>query len=278
MVSLHDLTFSYPGSKPVLDGLSLTLEPGRIYGLLGQNGAGKSTLLYQLAGLLFPDSGTCRVGNYEPSRREPAFLQSVYIVPETCRLPDLSVQSYVRLHAPFYPGFNAEICQSILQQFLITGNDKLSSLSHGQQKKFHIAFAIATGAKLLLLDEPTNGLDIPSKQQFRKIIAGHLREDQCMVISTHQVRDLDSLIDDILILNEGRILLQAPVSLITERLVFKKVKSHGESGKPLYAEEALGGFAVIARNTNEESSRLDMELLFNAALSGNDSILPILQD
>lgn len=278
MVSLQNITYSYRRGARVLDQLSLTLEPGRIYGLLGQNGAGKSTLLYQMAGLLFPQAGTCTVSGFTPSRRKPAFLQSVYVVPEIFRLPDLSAQAYLHLYAPFYPAFDLQQCASILAQFGIDQSEKLPSLSHGQQKKFLIAFAVATGAKLLLFDEPTNGLDIPSKQQFRKIIAGSLRDDQCIVISTHQVRDLDSLIDDVLILDKGRIMLQAAVSRITERLVFKKVKDRSESGKPLYAEEALGGYAVISLNTTEEHSRLDMELLFNAALSGNETILPILQD
>ncbi|WP_423736600.1 ATP-binding cassette domain-containing protein [Chitinophaga caseinilytica] len=278
MVSLQNIAYSYRRGKPVLDGLSLTLAPGRIYGLLGRNGTGKSTLLYQMAGLLFPQSGSCTVFGFTPMRREPAFLQQVYVVPEAFVLPDLSSNAYIRLNAPFYPTFDHALCNNILQQFGIGEAGPLNRLSHGQQKQFQIAFAIATGAKLLLLDEPTNGLDIPSKQQFRKVVAGSLRNDQVMVISTHQVRDLDSLIDDVLILDQGRIVLQAPVSRITERLVFRKVKERAESGKPLYAEEALGGFAVIARNTTDESSRLDMELLFNAALSGETSILPILQD
>lgn len=278
MVSLQNITYSYRRGAAVLDGLSLSLAPGRIYGLLGQNGAGKSTLLYMMAGLLFPRSGECRVLGMTPARREPALLQSVYVVPEAFQLPDLTAAAYLRLHMPFYPAFDAALYDALLQQFGIAPADRLRQLSHGQQKKFQIAFAVATRAKLLLLDEPTNGLDIPSKQQFRKIIAGSLAGDQVMVISTHQVRDLDSLIDEVLILDKGRILLQAPVARITERLVFKKVKDRSESGKPLYAEEALGGYAVIAPNTGDENSRLDMELLFNAALSGNEAILPILQD
>lgn len=278
MVTLQHLTYSYRRGFPVLDRLSLELGPGRIYGLLGRNGAGKSTLLYQLAGLLFPKSGGQRVLGYDPSRREPGFLRQVFLVPETFVVPDMTAGQYARLQAPFYPSFDPALFASLLLQFGISRAEKLPQLSQGQQKKFQIAFAVATRAKLLLLDEPTNGLDIPSKQQFRKTIAGSLAEDQSIVISTHQVRDLDSLIDEVLILDQGRIVLQSPVSRITERLVFKKVKDRAESGKPLYAEEALGGYAVIARNTASESSRLDMELLFNAALSVEPAILPILQD
>ncbi len=203
MVTLQDITYSYRRGAPVLNGLSLQLEPGRIYGLLGRNGAGKSTLLYHIAGLLFPKSGSCRVQGHEPARREPAFLQSVYIIPEAFQLPDMTAKRFIQLHAPFYPSFDPVLCASILEQFGMGEDDKLPQLSHGQQKKFQVAFAVATRVKLLLLDEPTNGLDIPSKQQFRKIIAGNLGEDQTMVISTHQVRDLDSLIDEVLILDRG---------------------------------------------------------------------------
>lgn len=275
MISLEHLNFSYRKGRPVLSDLQLDLQPGRIYGLLGKNGAGKSSLLYNICGLLFPQSGHCNVLGFNPARRQPAFLQQVYLLPETFDLPDVGIDDYVRLYAPFYPAFDEAAFKKHLGVFDVPHGPTLHALSHGQQKKVLISFALATGAKVLLMDEPTNGLDIPSKRQFRKVIAGCLRDDQCMIISTHQVKDLDSLIDDVLILEDSRIILQEPVSRITEKLSFRQVMSLEETEPPIYSEGALKGYAVVAVNRREEHSGLDMEMFFNAVMVEKEKILPL---
>ena len=277
MISLQQLHFHYRKARPVLKNVNLSLQPGRIYGLLGKNGAGKSSLLYQLCGLLFPISGECRVMGYEPAKRQPAFLQQVYMLPESFHLPDMNITQYLRLFAPFYPSFDHDAFKRHLVAFEIPDGQSLQGLSHGEQKKVLISFALATKARLLLMDEPTNGLDIPSKRQFRKVIAGCLEPDQCMIISTHQVKDLDSLIDEVLILEDHGILLQESVTRITEKLSFRQVMSLEESEAPIYSEGSLKGYVVVAVNRQAEHSRLDMEMFFNAVMVEKEKIVSLFQ-
>lgn len=275
MVSLQHLHFSYNKAVPILRDVNLELSPGRIYGLLGKNGAGKSSLMYNICGLLFPASGSCTVLGHTPSRREPAFLQQVCLLPEDFELPDMQINNYLRLYAPFYPAFSRASFEEYLKAFGMEGNEHLRALSHGQQKKVLISFALATNARLILMDEPTNGLDIPSKRQFRKVIAGSLQEGQCIIISTHQVKDLDSLIDEVLILEDHRVILQQPVSSITEKLSFRQVMSLEETEAPIYSEGGLKGYAVVAVNRRAEQSRMDMEMFFNAVIAEKEKILPL---
>ena len=198
MVSIRDLHFAYR-RKPVFSGLSLDLQPGYIYGLLGRNGTGKSTLLRNLAGLLSPRRGKVLVGGLEPRRRQPEFLRKVLLLPEEFHVPAISVKRWVDSQAPFYPNFSREMLERTLREFSIAYDDssRLTELSYGQQKKVLIALALSANTPLLLMDEPTNGLDILSKSQFRKVIAGALTGEKCILISTHQVKDLENLIDQV---------------------------------------------------------------------------------
>lgn len=273
MITIENLIFGYHKKEVVLENLNLHLKPGGIYGLLGRNGAGKSSLLHHICGLLFPNSGTCRVADKNPADRSPEFLQQVYLLPEDVYLPNVSIKSYIDIYAPFYPEFNHDLFFKFLTEFEILANGKLQSLSYGQKKKVMISFALATQAKVLLMDEPTNGLDIPSKKQFRKIIAGNVNDDQLMIISTHQVKDLDSLIDSVLILEDKKIILHQSVDQITEKLVFKQVMNLEEVAAPIYSEGALKGYAVVAVNSKHEQSRLDMEMFFNAVQTEKQQIL-----
>lgn len=273
MITIENLTFGYHKKQVVLENLNLHLNPGYIYGLLGRNGAGKSSLLHNLCGLLFPDAGTCRVADKDPADRSPEFLQQVFLLPEDVYLPNLSIKNYLDIYAPFYPEFNRDLFFQFLTEFEIPLNNKLQSMSYGQKKKVMISFALATQAKVLLMDEPTNGLDIPSKKQFRKIIAGNIKDDQLIIISTHQVKDLDSLIDSVLILEDKKIILHQSVEQITEKLAFKQVMSLDEIAAPIYSEGALKGYAVVAVNSKQEHSRLDMEMFFNAVLTEKQQIL-----
>jgi ABC-2 type transport system ATP-binding protein len=273
MIAIENLNFGYRKKQLVLENLSLHIKPGHIYGLLGSNGAGKSSLLHNMCGLLFPFSGSCKVAGDNPANRDPLFLQQVYLLPEEIYLPNVSIKSYLDVYAPFYPAFDKELFFRFLSEFDIPKENKLQHMSYGQKKKVMISFALATQAKVLLMDEPTNGLDIPSKKQFRKIIAGVLKEDQLIIISTHQVKDLDSLIDYVLILEDKKIILHEPVENITNKLAFKQVMSLDEVSTPIYSEGALKGYAVITPNIKKEQSRLDMEMFFNAVLSEKQQML-----
>jgi ABC-2 type transport system ATP-binding protein len=272
MIDLKNLTFGYRSKHTVLQNLTLKLAPGHIYGLLGRNGAGKSSLLHNICGLLFPNGSECLVAGFTPQRRDPKFLQQVYLLPEEVYVPNVSIKSYLNVYAPFYPTFNFGLFYNILKEFDIPAENKLQNMSYGQKKKVMIAFALATQAKILLMDEPTNGLDIPSKKQFRKIIAGTMVDDQIIIISTHQVRDLDSLIDHVLILEDKQIIVNESIERITEKLVFKQVMQLDEIGARVYSEGGLKGHAVIGVNTLHEDSKIDMEMFFNAVLAEKTQI------
>ena len=263
MIKLQTINFRYKKDKPLFENLNLTLEPGFIYGLLGKNGAGKSSLLKLIAGMLFPDSGECKVFGFDAPARKPAMLQDIYLVPEEFELPAISMATYVKTTAVFYDKFSHNQFNAYLAEFELNDDARLSTLSYGQKKKFLIAFGLATNARLLILDEPTNGLDIPSKSQFRKIMASALDEEKIIVISTHQVRDLENLIDTIVVLENGRIIFNHSTAAISERLAFE----HNLNGLPneeiIYAEELHGRKAGIVKNISGLDGRVDMELLFN---------------
>ncbi len=267
MITVKNLSFNYPKKQKVLEGLNLALKPGHIYGLLGRNGAGKSSLLHNLCGLLFPTEGVLTVLGEEPRKRNPKLLSQIYLLPEELDLPDMRVSQYRSIYSPFYPAFNPAMFIRLLKEFEISETDRIHDLSLGQKKKVAISFALATQAKILFMDEPTNGLDIPSKKQFRKILAGALQEDQIIIISTHQVKDLENLIDTVLILDNKQIIINEPVESITEKLVFKQLSTLEEAGNIIYSEGGLKGYAVVAENKQQEFSKLDMEMFFNAVMA-----------
>lgn len=271
-MDIQRLTFGYRRGKPVFKDLTLPLAKGNIYGLLGRNGAGKSSLLKNIAGLLHPSSGRCHVDGFAAKDRHPAFLQNVFFVPEEFYLPPVSIKSFVRTYAPFYPNFSTRQFQDYLREFDVADSQTLTQLSYGQKKKILIGFGLATNTKLILMDEPTNGLDIPSKSQFRKIIASAIDENRTVVISTHQVRDLESLIDPIIILDGSEILLHASVEQITEKLCFKNLTQAEHPERILYSESSFRGLSAVLENTDNEPSKVDLELLFNAALLDKERI------
>ncbi len=264
MIRIQNLSFGYGRKKLLYKDLELTLRAGNIYGLLGKNGAGKSTLLKSISGLLFPKAGTVTVYGHEPQKRRPAFLQTIYLIPEEVYVPSISVKSYLKLFAPFYPAFNEEQFYQYLKELEVSSEGRLGAYSFGQQKKFIIAFALACNTPVLLLDEPTNGLDIPSKTQFRKLIASVMNEDRIIFISTHQTRDLENLIDNVLIVDNGQLLLNAPVDEIGQKLAFKTLKELPAERKVLLAEDTLGGIAIVEKSRDGAPSRVNLEQLFNA--------------
>jgi len=206
MVNINNLKFGY-GRNIIFENISLRMERGKIYGLLGENGVGKTTLLRIIAGLLFPKEGSCTVFGMPAGKRLPAFLQDVFYLPEEFAAPHAKVAVYARRTGRFYPKYNHAQWEEYMRELNVDGRKKFTELSLGQRKKAMIAFGLATNTRLLLLDEPTNGLDIPSKAQFRKITAGAASGENTCIISTHQVRDLGSLIDPIIILDQKEVLL-----------------------------------------------------------------------
>ncbi|MDJ0367855.1 ATP-binding cassette domain-containing protein [Hymenobacter sp. H14-R3] len=266
MVRIRNLHFGYSRRVLQLENLNLDLRRGHIYGLLGKNGAGKSTLLKNLVGLAFPLSGTCEVEGHATARRLPATLEDLFFLPEDVQVPPVTATQLAASTGVFYPRFEAAAFHEHLRGFDVPALTHLHTLSYGQQKKALIAFALATNTGLLVLDEPTNGLDIPSKAQFRKLVAGALGQERCVIISTHQVRDLDSLIDTVLVLHQRHLLLNETIDNLADRLSFGSVPAGAADADILYAEPSVRGQQVIRANLNlgERYTKVDLELLFNA--------------
>ena len=267
MIKIKNLSFSYQKKSPLFSDFSLELHNGHIVGLLGKNGAGKSTLLSLIAGLLQPSSGTIDVDGFKPFDRKPDFLADIYFVPEEFDFPGVSIATYVKAFAPFYPSFDNGKLAELLEEFELQTSSNLNKLSHGQRKKFLIAFALATNCKVMVLDEPTNGLDIPSKSQFRKILVSSVTEEQLVIISTHQVKDIDTIVDEVLVLDEAKVLYHKSVDEITQDLYFETISTLGENDSVLYSEKCPSGYRVVKRSNGITESGIDLELLFNAIIN-----------
>ena len=268
MIEVENLSFSYGRRKSkVLEDFSMKLDKGSVYGLLGKNGTGKSTLLYLMAGLLRPQTGNVLYKGVDVKKRYPDTLQDMFLVPEEFALPNVSLKQYVKLNAPFYPNFSDELLNACLRDFDMNEDIHLGELSMGQKKKAFMCFALATNTSLLMMDEPTNGLDIPSKSQFRKVIASGMSDDKAVIISTHQVRDIDSLLDHVLIMDGSKLLLNQSVSSICEKLYFAEQGMNEPTEGALYVQPSVQGNSVILPNEYGEDSKLNLEVLFNAMLA-----------
>ena len=273
MIEVDNLSFSYGRRKSkVLDEFSMKLDKGSVYGLLGKNGTGKSTLLYLMAGLLRPQTGNVLYNGVDVLKRTPVILQDMFLVSEEFTLPNITMKQYVKLNAPFYPHFSDELLKACLRDFDMNEDIHLGELSMGQKKKAFMCFALATNTSLLLMDEPTNGLDIPSKSQFRKVIASGMSDDKAVIISTHQVRDIDSLLDHVLIMDGSKLLLNESVSAICEKLYFAEQGMNEPTDGALYVQPSVQGNSVILPNEYNEDSIMNLEVLFNAMLAEREKM------
>lgn len=264
MITLKELSFSYSRKKEVLDRINLEVGSGHICGLLGKNGEGKTTLLNLLSGQIFPDQGSCLVLEETPSERNARFLQQIFLLPEEISMPEVTAIEYIKMYAPFYPTFRDDICKACVESFEINLSDRLLKMSQGQRKKVAITLALAAHTPLLLMDEPTNGLDIPSKATFRRLVASLIDDNQTVIISTHQVRDLESLIDTVLILDQRQILLNKTLNEIGEKLYFGPLLPEE---KALYSEPTPQGTIGVTSRDGKEETAVSLELLFNAAIT-----------
>ena len=263
MIKLQNLNAGYKAKNPVLKDLTLSLEPNRIYGLLGSNGSGKTTLLNTLAGALYPLDGECNVLGHNPSERKTHFLEQIVVISDELELPAISAEAFIESYSAFRPRFSSEQMTNYLNVMNFTFGTRLDKLSLGNRKKFMIAFALACNARLLLMDEPTNGLDIESKQALRKILAGLDMSDQMIIISSHQVADIEDIISDVIILREKSVILNSTLDKIGEALQFGTTASVAD---PLYKD----GLKAIGKSEGDYSD-VDLELLY-VAMQSSDSV------
>lgn len=269
MIKVNNLAFSY-GKDQVLKNINLTLEDGKIYGLLGENGVGKTTLLTLLCGLKKAQVGSIDADGANPYDREPSLLEQMFYLPDDVAPIYDKAYSWARSRGKFWSNFSLDKFVEIMNDFENDVNQKLSAMSTGQLKKTYISFALACSTKYLFLDEPTNGLDIPSKSQFRSSILKYTSEDSTIVISTHQVRDLENVIDPIIILDRQDVLLNASLEEISCKLFFDYgTELHQES---LYSEQLPGGFIQVYPNVRNQDSKVNIEALFNAVHKNKELI------
>ncbi len=261
MITCQNISFKYL-KKPLFENLQMDLEPGNLYGLLGKNGAGKTTFLKLCCGLLYPQKGEIRVYGQAPHHRRPEFLSDLFLVPEEFLLPPVSGKLYLEMLSGFYPHFSEERFAAHLEEFELELPKRLDRLSLGQKKKFLLAFGLASGARFLLLDEPTNGLDIPAKGQFRKLLSSALDPERVILVSTHQVRDMEHLIDPIVILDSGRILFSSTLDKFSEN--YSMIQGEPDGAKVIYEERILGRNLSLIHGAHPEALPLDLEFLFKA--------------
>lgn len=269
MIEIKDLAFSY-GKTPILKSITTTLEEGRIYGLLGENGVGKTTLLTLLCGLKKVCSGSITTDGQNPFDRTPTLLQNQFYLPDEVLPIAMKAECFAKERGAFWPDYDHAKFLEIMKEFENDPAKKMNQMSAGQLKKTYISLALACGCKYIFMDEPTNGLDIPSKTQFRSAIMKYTTDDSTIVISTHQVRDLENIIDPIIILDRQDVLLNASVEEITSKLYFDYgTQLHPES---LYSEQLPGGFIQVYPNTTGEDSKINVEALFNAVHKNKELI------
>lgn len=267
MIKVDNVTFNYRKGAPIFSHLSLNFGKGKIYGLLGKNGVGKSTLLYLMSGLLFTKKGSILVHNQPIQKRMTSTLQDIFLVPDELELPFLSLSEYIQTYSPFYPKFNKEQMKEYLSIFDIQLDPRktpLRKLSLGEKKKIFISFSFATNTSILLMDEPTNGLDIEGKRKFRKITSLAMTENKTMIISTHQVKEVDKLLDHIIILGNNKVYLNQSAITITEKIAF--LEGHGAINPDdiLYKQPKVNGDSLMVKNSRNLDTELDIEMLYNA--------------
>lgn len=263
MLTIQNLSFSYKAGKPVVQDLSLKLDKGCVCGLLGSNGAGKSTLLYLICGLLYPKAGSIVYNNYVPGKREVIFLSDVFIVPEEVVLPNVRLKDYIAVNAPFYPNFSREDMSGYLKLFNLDEDLHLGACSMGQKKKAFLSFALACRTSLLILDEPTNGLDISSKQDFRKAISMTMTDERIILISTHQVYDVERILDHVVILGDHGVVLNRSIPEITSKLRFTFTTDRDRISHALKAIEIPGGANIVEANEDPDfETDINLESLY----------------
>lgn len=269
MLEVNNITYSYGrNQKPVLSDYSLSIEQGSICGLLGRNGAGKSTLLYLMAGLLRPQSGVVLYNGMIPQERKVEFLSDIFIVPEEFSLPHVTLKQFLSSTSPFFPRFSMDDLLRHLSTFELSPDVHLGKLSMGQKKRVFISFALACNTSLLLLDEPTNGLDIPGKRLFRKAVLNGMSDERTVVISTHQVYDVEKILDHVIITDNDGVLLDESILEIMKRWRFLFTTDRERAGKALIALDAPGGYNIVEPADGSEETEVNLESLFELVRNG----------
>ena len=202
------------GGTQALDQVDITIEPGRIVGLLGPNGSGKTTLIKLANGLLTPSEGEIRVCGLVPGKESHA---CVSYLPERTAIPTwMSVTQLLDFYQDFYADFRRDAAEEMLAHLNIPPKQRIKQMSKGTREKVQLIMVMSRAAKLYLLDEPIGGVDPATRDYILSTIIGNYNPDAAVVISTHLIADVEKVLDDVVFINQGRVMLQASVDQIRE--------------------------------------------------------------
>ena len=275
MIQIENLSYAY-GRNTVLQHISMKLQPGRIIGLLGENGVGKTTLLTLLCGLKNPLTGSIDADGRKPFDRKPSLLADQFYLPDEVMPLRLSAEAFARERGSFWPNFTMERFLDLLAGFEVEAGQRMDKMSAGQLKKTWIAFGLACHTKYYYMDEPTNGLDIPSKAQFRKALARETAEDSIVILSTHQVRDLEDIIDSIVILEARAVAVNTTIDDLSRAFRFETLDT--VSPDSLYSEMVPGGILQVLPNDEGVETKVNIESFFNALHTSRERVITLLSN
>ena len=219
LVHAKGLTVRY-GRKAAVDDVSFTIPKGRVVGLLGHNGAGKTTLMKALVGLAATEGELSVLGRH-PKRERVALLQSACYIPDVAILPRWArVEDLITLMSGLHPSFSAERARGLLKRTSVVLRDRVKTLSKGMVVQAHLALVAAIDARLMILDEPTLGLDVLSRKSFYEMLIDEWCDgERSVLISTHQIEEIETLLSDVLMLNEGKLVLSISLEDMDRRFV-----------------------------------------------------------
>ena len=249
LVEARELSVRY-GAKVAVDAVSFTIPKGRVVGLLGHNGAGKTTLMKAMVGLVDCD-GTLSVLGMHPRKQRVALLQSACYIPDVAILPRWAkVGDLITMMSGLHPRFSAERAGALIRRTSVSLGDKVKTLSKGMVAQAHLALVAAIDARLMILDEPTLGLDVLSRKAFYEMLIDEWCDgERSVVISTHQVEEIESLLSDVLMLNEGKLVLSISLEDIDRRFVALShdaaVADQVAAAHPLLRYRVQGGSASL---------------------------------
>ena len=213
VLECKDLTKHY-GSAPALTHVNLTIEPGRIVGLLGPNGSGKTTLIKLANGLLTPSEGEVLVCDMAPGKESH---KSVSYLPERTCIPTwMSVKQLLDFYGDFYRDFNRKAAEEMLQHLNIRLTQRIKQMSKGTREKVQLIMVMSRAAKLYLLDEPIGGVDPATRDYILSTIIGNYNPEAAVIISTHLIADVEKVLDEVIFINQGQVVLQSSVDEIRE--------------------------------------------------------------
>lgn len=247
------------GKKIALDNIDLTIAPGKIVGLIGPNGAGKTSLLKGILGLA-PVEGELSVLGMNPQHERVKLLEQVSFIADTATLPRwMRVKELIEYTEAVHPRFSRASCLKFLADTNIQLKDKVEQLSKGMVTQLHLALIMAIDSQLLVLDEPTLGLDIIYRKQFyESLLNDYYDAQKTIVITTHQVEEIESILTDLVFISGGKILLNASMETVADTYVELQVdaplKAQALAHNPIHVRNLLGGYGMLYENCQERDA------------------------